>query len=111
MAARIANDPGPGISARPVDDSDVMHLQAQIQSSQESPYQGGLYNLTVYKAMEEAIAQLADDRDEAEANRDVALLQTEELQSRIAELEHHLEQMQDKLQVSYTSSALLNLDC
>ena len=49
--------------------------------------------------MEEAIAQLADDRDEAEASRDTALLQREDLQSRIAELEHHLEQTQDKLQV------------
>ena len=49
--------------------------------------------------MEEAIAQLADERDEAEANRDTVLLQKEELQSRIAELEHHLEQTQDKLQV------------
>ena len=57
MAARIAritkelimlaNDPGPGISAWPVDESDMMHLQAQIQGPQESPYQGGLYNLTV----------------------------------------------------------------
>ena len=61
--------------------------------------------------MEEAIAQLADDRDEADANRDVALLQKEELQSRIAELEHHLEQIQDKLQVSYTSSFLRYLSC
>lgn len=52
--------------------------------------------------MEEAIAQLADDRDEAEANRDTALLQKEDLQSRIAELEQHIEQTQDKLQVCNT---------
>ena len=43
----LANDPGPGISAWPVDESDMMHLQAQIQGPQESPYHGGLYNLTV----------------------------------------------------------------
>lgn len=54
-------------------------------------------------AMEEAIAQLADDRDEIEAHRDTALLQTEELQSRIAELEQHLEQTEDKLQVQLSS--------
>ena len=52
--------------------------------------------------MEEAIAQLADDRDEAEARRDTALLQKEDLQSRIAELEQHIEQTQDKLQVRNT---------
>lgn len=52
--------------------------------------------------MEEAIAQLADDRDEAEASRDTALLQKEDLQSRIAELEQHIEQTQDKLQVFHT---------
>jgi hypothetical protein len=51
--------------------------------------------------MEEAIAQLADDRDEAEASRDTALLQKEDLQSRIAELEQHIEQTQDKLQVCH----------
>lgn len=43
----LANDPGPGISAWPVDDYNMMHLQAQIQGPQESPYQGGLYNLTI----------------------------------------------------------------
>jgi ubiquitin-conjugating enzyme E2 T len=43
----LANDPGPGISAWPVDESNMMLLQAQIQGPQESPYQGGLYNLTV----------------------------------------------------------------
>ena len=56
--------------------------------------------------MEEAIAQLADERDEAEANRDTALLQ-KELQSRIAELEHHLEQTPDKLQVFCALYSLL----
>ena len=49
--------------------------------------------------MEEAIAQLADDRDEIEAHRDSAVLHEEELQSRVAELEQHLEQTQEKLQV------------
>ena len=43
----LANDPGPGISAWPVDECNMMHLQAQIQGPQESPYQGGLYNLTI----------------------------------------------------------------
>jgi chromosome segregation ATPase len=50
-------------------------------------------------AMEEAIAQLADDRDEIEANRDSAVLHAEELQTRVTELERHLEQTQEKLQV------------
>lgn len=50
-------------------------------------------------AMEEAIAQLADDRDEIEAHRDSAVLHEEELQSRVLELEQHLEQTQEKLQV------------
>ena len=49
--------------------------------------------------MEEAIAQLADDRDEIEAHRDSAVLHEEELQSRVLELEQHLEQTQEKLQV------------
>jgi ubiquitin-conjugating enzyme E2 T len=43
----LANDPGPGISAWPADESNMMLLQAQIQGPQESPYQGGLYNLTI----------------------------------------------------------------
>lgn len=43
----LANDPGPGISAWPADDSNMMLLQAQIQGPQESPYQGGLYILTI----------------------------------------------------------------
>ena len=43
----LANDPGPGISAWPPDENNMMCLQAQIQGPQESPYQGGLYNLTI----------------------------------------------------------------
>lgn len=43
----LANDPGPGISAWPADESNMMVLQAQIQGPQESPYQGGLYNLII----------------------------------------------------------------
>ena len=51
-------------------------------------------------AMEEAIAQLADDRDEIEAMKDTAILNREELQSRVSELEQHLEMTSDKLQVN-----------
>ena len=43
----LATDPGPGISAWPVNDVNMMHLQAQIQGPQGSPYQGGLYSLTI----------------------------------------------------------------
>lgn len=43
----LATDPGPGISAWPLDDNNMMHLQAQIQGPQESPYQEGLYSLTI----------------------------------------------------------------
>jgi ubiquitin-conjugating enzyme E2 T len=43
----LATDPGPGISAWPVDDSNMMRLEAQIQGPQESPYQEGLYTLSL----------------------------------------------------------------
>ena len=43
----LANDPGPGISAWPANDDNMMILQAQIQGPQESPYQEGLYSLTI----------------------------------------------------------------
>ena len=43
----LATDPGPGISAWAVNDENMMHLQAQIQGPQGSPYQGGLYSLTI----------------------------------------------------------------
>lgn len=52
-------------------------------------------------ALEEAITQIAEDRDEIEAHKEAAVLNKEELQSRVSELEQHLEQTQDKLQVRH----------
>jgi ubiquitin-conjugating enzyme E2 T len=43
----LATDPGPGISAWPANDNNMMQLEAQIQGPQDSPYQEGLYTLKI----------------------------------------------------------------
>jgi len=42
----LANDPGPGISAWPIEDN-MLNLEAQIQGPQDSPYEGGVYTLNI----------------------------------------------------------------
>eukprot|EP00606_Chrysophyceae_sp_TOSAG23-5_P001381 GSChrysophyteH2.ASY1.ANO1.1163.1 assembled CDS len=43
----LATEPGPGISAWPIDDSDMMNLEAQIQGPEDSPYAEGTYTLNL----------------------------------------------------------------
>lgn len=56
-------------------------------------------------SLEEALTQIAEEKDEVEADRDVAILNKEDLTSRVSELEKDLEQTQDKLQVRLSISA------
>jgi ubiquitin-conjugating enzyme E2 T len=42
----LTSDPGPGVSAWPVDDN-MTRLQGQILGPTESPYENGIYNLSI----------------------------------------------------------------
>ena len=42
----LINDPGPGISAWPIDDN-MLNLEAQIEGPQDSPYEEGTFRLNV----------------------------------------------------------------
>ena len=43
----LATDPGPGISAWPVDDSDMTNIEAQIQGPEDSPFAEGTFTLSM----------------------------------------------------------------
>jgi ubiquitin-conjugating enzyme E2 T len=43
----LATDPGPGISAWLVDDDNMLQLQGQIAGPADSPYEGGLFSLSI----------------------------------------------------------------
>jgi ubiquitin-conjugating enzyme E2 T len=43
----LATDPGPGISAWLEDDSNMMHITAQIQGPEDSPFEKGTYTLSL----------------------------------------------------------------
>ena len=43
----LATDPGPGISAWLVDDNNMLQLQGQIAGPADSPYENGLFSLSI----------------------------------------------------------------